>query len=103
MKTLLVTGLFLLGVVGPTAFGGEHDFHDDFQSGEAGAKLGTAIFNNTIGKDNPIPDTPSFEERLREKVREAGREAGQKMHGTSGTTSNAPQADDAQTSTERLP
>lgn len=46
--------------------------------GEAGYKVGAALYNSTIGKANPIPETPSGIDRLHEAAREAGRRAAER-------------------------
>lgn len=40
--------------------------------GAAGAALGTALYNHTIGKQNPIPNTPDGEALLRKLMRDWG-------------------------------
>ena len=49
----------------------------DYQDGEAGYQLGKQIYNNTIGRDNPLPpDPPTYEDRARNWLRDAGKKAG---------------------------
>jgi hypothetical protein len=42
-----------------------------FDDGDPGYELGRFIFNNTVGKDNPIPDTPTGEEAVKAGMRDA--------------------------------
>jgi hypothetical protein len=88
MKTTLIVVSSVFVMVMTANAIAEDLHHDDYQSGEAGAKLGTAVFNSTIGKDKPIPNTPSFEEQIRQKARDAGHDAGTRSQGRSSDNSS---------------
>lgn len=79
MRHILRVGLCAVTLLWAMSAQASDLHHDDFQSGEAGAKAGTAIYNSTIGKDNPLQTAPTWEEQARQKARDMGREHGERL------------------------
>ncbi len=82
MRRIMCAGIGAVAMLWALSAQGEDLYHDDFKSGEAGAKLGTAIYNSTIGKDHPLGTAPTWEEQLRQKARDAGRKRGERNNRT---------------------
>jgi hypothetical protein len=80
MKHIMAVGIGTVAMLVAVSASADDLHHDDFQSGEAGAKAGMAIYNNTIGKDNPLKTAPTWEEQARQKARDAGREMGERYN-----------------------
>jgi len=101
MKDIMRVGVGALAMLWAVDASASDLHHDDFQSGEAGAKFGTAIYNNTIGKDTPLKSAPTWEEQARQKTRDAGREMGERLHKP--TSSQDAQSDSGKRQSEPWP